>query len=106
MRCLLLLLGFVFSPLLFAQSDRGTITGTVSDAAGAVAPNAAVVATNSETGVVSRTETTGTGNVSVEVPGFKKYIRQGVRVQVAETARVDLTLEVGATTESVTVSAE
>lgn len=56
--------------------------------------------------MVSRTETTGTGNVSVEVPGFKKYIRQGVRVQVAETARVDLTLEVGATTESVTVSAE
>src|SRR5258708_25047315 len=102
----------VVSPLLltfaaFAQSDRGTITGTVSDAAGAVVPNAAVTAINSETGVQSRTVTTSTGNytlaslpsgvydISIEVTGFKKYIRTGVRVQVAETERADANLEVG-----------
>src|SRR2546428_4846975 len=107
-----------FAISLAAQSDRGTLTGTVSDSAGGVVPNAAVVATSAETGVQSRTVTTATGNytipsmragvyeLSVEVPGFKKFIRQGIRVQVAETARVDITLEVGATTESITVSAD
>ena len=100
------------------QSDRGTLTGTVSDSAGAVVPAAAVVVTNSETGIVSRTVTTSTGNytisslsvgtydVSVEVAGFKKYLQKGVRVQVAETARVDIGLEVGSATESVTINAD
>ena len=81
-------------------------------------PNATVVATNTETGVQSRTITTGTGNytlpsvpvgvydLSVEVPGFKKFVRQGIRVAVAETARIDIRLEVGAASESVTVTAD
>jgi hypothetical protein len=122
-RCRFIRSLLVVSPVLltfaaFAQSDRGTITGTVSDAAGAVVPNAAVTAINSETGVQSRTVTTSTGNytlaslpsgvydISVEVTGFKKYIRTGVRVQVAETERVDANLEVGSASESVTVTAE
>jgi hypothetical protein len=103
---------------LVAQSDRGTVTGTVSDSAGAVVPNASVDAVNSETGIVSRTVTTSTGNytisslsagiydISVEVKGFKKYLQKGVRVQVAETARVDVALEVGTASESVTVNAD
>ena len=101
-----------------AQSDRGTITGTVSDSAGAVVPNAAVVAANAETGVLSKTVTTSTGNytipslpagrydLTVEVTGFKKYIQRGINVQVAETVRVDVGLEVGTASESVTVSAD
>ncbi|MDQ1471962.1 MAG: hypothetical protein QOJ99_3442, partial [Bryobacterales bacterium] len=101
-----------------AQSDRGTITGTISDAANAIVPKAAVVATNSGTGVQSRTETTSTGNytlsslpvgmydISVEVTGFKKYVQTGVRVQVAGTERIDIRLEVGSATESVTVNAD
>jgi len=48
-----------------AQSDRGTLTGTVSDSAGAVVPGAAVLATNSETGIASRTVTTSTGNYTI-----------------------------------------
>ena len=40
------------------------------------------------------------------VPGFKKYLRSGITVQVAQTARIDVNLEVGSAVESVTVSAE
>src|SRR5580692_7804177 len=102
----------------FAQTDRGTITGTVSDPAGAVIPNAPIEAKNVATDAVYPTATSGTGNysiaqlpagtydLSVTVPGFKKYIRTGIIVEVAGTDRVDATLEVGAPTESVTVNAE
>src|SRR5262249_11352754 len=59
---------------------------------------------------------TGTGNytlpelpagryeLSVSVPGFKKYLRQGLALQAAQTYRVDVTLEVGSAAESVTVT--
>jgi hypothetical protein len=102
----------------FAQSDRGTITGTVSDPASAVVPGAKVVARNTETGSSSDTTATDTGNytlpslpagnydVTAEAPGFKKTTRTGVVVQVAQTLRVDIALTVGAATESVTVTAE
>ncbi len=98
-----------------AQTDRGTITGTVLDPASAVVPNAPVVATNTETGSLYQTVTTATGNftvlslpaglytVTVESPGFRKYIGQNVRVAVAQVTRLDVKLEVGATTESITV---
>ena len=104
--------------LAFAQTDRGTITGTVSDPAGAVVANAAIEARHIETGTVYPTVSTATGNytiaqlpvgayeVTVTVPGFKKYVRSGFTVQVAATLRIDITLEVGAATESVTVQAE
>src|SRR5437762_5654974 len=100
----------------FAQSDRGTITGTVVDPAGAVVAAAPVEARNSETGAVYQGATTGTGNytlsqlpagnyeMSVVVPGFKRYVRQNITVQVAATLRVDITLEVGSAAESVTVN--
>jgi len=73
-------------------------------------------AKNIETGVVFDSQTSTTGNytvtslppgtyeVSVTVPGFKKYTRAGLQVQVAQTLRIDIALEVGATTESVTVT--
>ena len=101
-----------------AQSDRGTITGTVSDPTGAVIPGANVVATKTETGVQYQTLSTETGNytlgqlpagtyqLSVELPGFKKYTRQGITVLVAQTLRIDVSLEVGTATDQVTVSAD
>ena len=100
----------------FAQSDRGTITGEIADPAGAVVAGAPVEATNAETGAVYQAATSATGNytlsqlpagtyvVSVTVPGFKRYVRQNVVVSVAGTLRIDVTLEVGATSESVTVT--
>lgn len=102
----------------FAQGDRGTITGTISDSGGAVIPNAPIEARNVDTGATYQAATTGTGNytlgelpagtyeMTVTVPGFKKYIRPGLTVQLAQTIRVDAALEVGAATESVTVNEE
>jgi len=102
----------------FAQSDRGIITGTVTDTSGAVVANAAIEAKHLETGAVFPTTTTGTGSytlselpvgsyeVAATVAGFKKYVRSGITVQVAQTLRIDIPLQVGAASESVTVSAE
>jgi hypothetical protein len=107
---------FLFCVAAFAQSDRGTITGTINDPAGAVVAGAPVEARNVETGAVYQAASSATGNytlsqlpagnyeLEVAVPGFKKYIRQNIVVSVANTLRVDAALEVGANTESVTVA--
>ena len=108
----------MFASAAFAQSDRGIITGTVTDSTGAVMANVAIQARQLETGAVFPTTTTSTGNynlselpvgsyeVTATVSGFKKYVRSGITVQVAQTLRIDIPLEVGASTESVTVSSE
>src|SRR5678810_1484277 len=71
---------------LFAQSDRGTITGTVSDPAGAVVAGAPIEIRNVETGIVNRVASSATGNytiaqlpagqyeLSVNVAGFKNCL--------------------------------
>src|SRR5215472_17204097 len=98
---------------MLAQSDRGTITGTISDPAGAVISSAPIEAHNTETGAVYPAATSTTGNytiaqlpagtyeLTVTVPGFKRYVRAGLQVEVAGTVRIDPTLEVGSATESV-----
>jgi hypothetical protein len=103
--------------MLLAQSDRGTITGTVLDPGNAVVPNATLKLTNTATGATYQTVSTGTGNytlpslpsgmyiLAVSAPGFNQYLQEGIQVQVAQTARVDVVLKIGAATESVTVQA-
>ena len=103
---------------LFAQNDRGAITGTVRDPGSAVIPGANVTVTNTENGAEFKTVTTGTGSytvpslpaghysVSVEAPGFKRYTQTGIEVQVAQTDRIDVALQVGSTGETITVTAE
>src|SRR5689334_23066709 len=105
-----------FLGIALPQGDRGTITGTVSDPAGAVVAGAPIEAREVETGVVYQAVSTNTGNytvsqlpagsyeISLSVPGFKRYVRQSLALQVAQVLRIDITLEVGAATESVTVS--
>ena len=105
-----------FAVAALPQSDRGSITGTVADPAGAVVPSAAVEMRNVETGAVYQAGASATGNftlaqlpagqyeLSVVVPGFKKFVRKNITVEVAQTYRVDVVLEVGSNTESVTVS--
>ena len=117
------LFGVVVSLLLLsgsalAQGDRGAISGTVSDPTGAVVPNAPVIVRNQETGSQYQTTTTDTGNyslpqlpagtyeLSITVPGFSRYVQQGIRALVASTVRVDIVLQIGAPTDSVTVSAD
>ena len=102
-----LVLFLLVSRFVFAQSDRGTITGTVADPAGAVVASAQIQLRNTETGVAYETESTATGNftvaqvpsgtyeISVTVQGFKKYVRQNIAVEVAQTVRLDVGLEVG-----------
>ncbi len=108
----------LFTIAAFGQSDRGTITGTVSDPAGAVVASAGIEVKNAETGIVYQTTATTTGNytipqvpagqyeLTVTAPGFKRYIRQNIELGVAQTVRLDVNLEVGTATESITVSAE
>src|SRR5262245_62737982 len=108
----------ITASLAVAQSDRGTLTGTISDATSAVIPGASITAVNGETGAKYETVSTETGNytltqvpaglyqLSVELPGFKKYVRQGITVLVAQTLRIDVALEVGAASDEVTVSAD
>src|SRR5579871_2214902 len=99
----------------YAQSNQGTITGTVSDPAGAVVPAAVIEAKNADTGVVFRGGTSNTGNyvisvpagtyeITVVVPGFKKFVESNVQVVTSTDTRKDLRLEVGAATEEVTVA--
>jgi hypothetical protein len=108
----LLSLGFAA----MAQSDRGSITGTITDPAGAVVPGAVIEIKNQASGVIYRSGASGTGNyivanlpvgdysLSVTAPGFKKFVREGLTVQVAVDTRVDVNLQVGQATETVTVT--
>ncbi len=101
----------------FAQTDRGTLTGTVSDATGAVVPGVSIEAKNTQTGAVYEAGSSETGNytlaqlpagtyeVSATLPGFRRFVRTGVIVSVATVLRIDVTLEVGTAGESVTVEA-
>jgi len=109
---------FLFATAAFSQGDRGTITGTISDQQGAVVANATIEARNVETGALYPATSTAAGiytlsqlpvgiyEVTVTVPGFKKFVRQGLRVEVAQTMGIDIALEVGVTSESVTVSGD
>ena len=111
-------LAAVFAAAVFAQNDRGTITGTVTDQAGAVIPNASITAVNVEVGNESKTNTTATGNytipslvvgryrITIEVTGFKKFTQENIPVQVATTNRIDVTMQIGATSDTVTVTSE
>jgi hypothetical protein len=103
--------------LAIAQSDRGTITGTIIDPAGLVVPGAIIKLTNQQNGSVSETVSTQTGNftvpslpvgiynLSVTAAGFKQSMQENVHVGVDEVLRIDINLQLGQTTESVTVSA-
>src|SRR5207248_6320751 len=119
MKSLLIVMIFLFSAVaIYAQGDRGSITGPVSDPAGAVVPNASIQAKNVATGATYQAATSNTGSytlaelpagtyeLTVSVDGFKKYVREGLTIQVAQIARIDIRLEVGATSDSVTATAE
>src|SRR6266853_3594913 len=91
----------------FGQSNQGTITGAISDPTGAVVASADIDVKNADTGIVYKGGTSATGNfvipvpsgmyeMSVNVPGFKKFVQQNIQVAVATDTRRDVKLEVGA----------
>ncbi len=112
-------LAVFFCPLaLMIAQTGGTITGTVSDSTGALVPAAKITMTNPQVGAKFDVSTTGTGNytipsvpvgtytLSVEASGFSRYNQTNIQVQQAVTTRVDVILKIGASTDSVDVSAE
>ncbi len=102
----------------FGQGVNATITGTVTDPSGSVVAAASIEATNVETGAHYTAATTSAGNyaipalpvgsytVTATVPGFKTYTHTGLAVEAGQVLRENITLQVGAATESVTVQAE
>ncbi len=104
--------------MLPAQEYRASIIGRVTDPTGAVITGARVVATNVETGLAARTVTNESGHyvmpglapgryrVEVEFPGFKKHVRDGITLQIQDRPVLDVTLEPGEITTSVTVTGE
>ena len=112
----ILLLGV--STTAFAQFDRGTITGTVKDSQGGIVPGATVTVTSTQTQQSNTTVTDGSGfytfpnlnagryELVVELSGFKKISRSNVQLDAAGAVKLDFTLETGALTEEVTVTAE
>jgi len=102
----------------FAQSNRGTMAGTVVDSTGAAVPEASVTATGSQTGAVYKTTTSATGayrfadmqlgtyDVSASATGFKTTTQTGVLIQVSTTTALDIPLQTGGATETVTVAGD
>ena len=118
-RAVLVLAAMAGSPLpALAQEYRATLTGLVADAQGGVLPGATVTATHVETGTahVATTEASGTytfafltpGNytIAAELQGFTRLVRENVRLSTGQRVTLDLKLEVGNMTESVTVQGE
>src|SRR5882724_12240562 len=98
-------------------AGSGTIQGTITDASGAVIPQATVSAINVATGVTTVRHTTGAGlyvlsplspgeyNVRIAAGGFQTINQQHVTVEELQTVGLDIQLKVGSATEEVTVSA-
>ncbi|MBM3740607.1 MAG: carboxypeptidase regulatory-like domain-containing protein, partial [Acidobacteria bacterium] len=102
---------------LYGQGTSGQITGSVTDASGAVIPGAAVAAVNDGTGLKRDAVTNDQGNyllsplppgvyrVSVSKTGFRPMARTDLTLAVDQTARLDFALELGTVSETVEVSA-
>ena len=102
----------------WAQSGRGTLTGLVADTSGAIIPNVAVNLTEANTASAYKAVTNAQGlfnfpelppglyNVSISAPAFKRYTQDGITVSVGGTASLNIPLQVGAATESVTVMSD
>ena len=104
--------------VLCGQEFRATLNGAVRDPAGASIPAANLILTNSDTGERFRGATDATGNytfalvrpgnyeIQVESAGFRKYVRKGLTLSVNQSATLDVVMQIGEGTETVTVTAE
>jgi hypothetical protein len=101
--------------VLAGQTSTATLVGTVRDPTGAILPNVTIAITNTGRNTQLGTVTNevggfvfpalvpGTYSIAAELPGFKKFVREGITLQVNQTVRVDMNLEVGAVVESIAV---
>ena len=105
----------LFSYLGQAQFETSEVIGTVRDATGAVAPNAAITLKNEQTGIEAKTTSDSSGlydffnvkvgvySISAELTGFQTFTTAHVSVNVNARQRVDITLQPGTMTQSVEV---
>src|SRR5213593_3665958 len=111
----LLLLALAASPCA-AQFNTASLGGAVVDATGASVPQSKVTVLNKDTGF-TRTDTTaadgafafpalpvGTYRLTVEKAGFSTYVQEGITLTVNQTASQRVMLQVGATTQEITVT--
>ena len=113
-----LLCAFGVAPRGVRAQGYGSISGIVTDSSGAVIPGAEVTATQTTTGLVLKTISSGGGTyvfpslapslytVSVTRAGFESYSEKGIEVRADAALTVNVTLKAGSTTETVSVSAE
>jgi len=101
-----------------AQTTNGGIQGAVTDPSGATIGGAQITGRNLDTGLTISTVTSNAGlyslanlppgryTVTVEAPNLKKYSREGVTVQTDATVALDVQMQLGAVSDSVTVAAD
>src|SRR5260370_5579440 len=111
------LLAAVFTTSAFGQQVFGTVVATVTDASGADVTGATVTITDQNKGIKVTTTTNESGNfsrgqltpgaytVEVEARGFRKAVSRDVGVNVDQTARVDIGMQVGEVTQEIEVTA-
>jgi hypothetical protein len=107
-----------FPVSVFAQTGNASVGGFVQDSSQAVVPGVTVTAENTQTGVVSKTITNETGTytilsllpgtyrLSAELPGFRPHIYNDVQLGTGVLARYNFTLQVGAVTQGIEVTAD
>src|SRR5712671_5444707 len=121
--------GFLKSAVLFSffclvavpassQEFRATVTGRVADADGLAMPGVTVSATNAATNEVASAVTNNEGlyslpflrpglyRVSAEIQGFRKHTQEGIQLQVGQSLTLNIALQVGLLSETVSVTAE
>jgi hypothetical protein len=113
-RALLLL---AISAALFAQADRGSISGTITDSTGAAVPGVALTLKNQATNLTYSTTASASGAYSfLNLPigmyiltaaakGFERSEARGIQVQVNQQSRIDIALQIGELTQTVEVQA-
>src|SRR5215210_6364663 len=101
-----------------AQALYGSVTGVVADDSGAAIPGASVTIKNEDTGLELSTTTDGSGTYTIRnitggtytlraaLQGFKEFVQTGIPVTAGGIVRINGRLEIGALTESVTVTTE
>src|SRR3984957_16935321 len=107
----------IASPPIAPDVQRGTVVGTVTDQTGAVVPNATVTVMNTATNVAAHATTNaegayyipfqpaGTYTFTIDATGFKKYVQIGIVLEIGQTPRFDVRMDVGTTSQSVEVTA-
>jgi len=110
------IIGLLTGALLYGQIISSTIVGQVNDSSGAVVPSAKIIVTNEGTGISVESATdsagtysvpnlqAGTYSVTASKDGFKTFRTVGIKVLAAQSVRVNVALEIGATHQVVSVS--